>query len=372
MAMAIRWAKQEEIKGKVKWFSKMFESPSQLLIDNVDTQYRVLYVNEELFFPVTINETEWHNSFVCSPYSAYAEYTKEEVKWTINNTALRFFLLLLIKGISAWLKRGELNKNVHVNNFLLSTNPFPEWDGKEIAEITTFLKSEYPDHAIVFRSLNEYQHSDLLKKFKTNQYDNLGSRQVYIFDLTKEDWLKHRNNKHDNKLIKKAGLNYITHQNMEALLPQALQLYRELYLEKYSELNPQFTLQYFQECYKAKIIDFQGYTDNTGTLKAFSGQFTLDKTITSPLVGYDTSAPRKQGLYIHAAQLAILSKFKLDLLLNLSSGAPKFKRMRGGQPSIEYSVLYINHLSIKRKLRWRTLKFLSNKIGVPLIRKYQL
>ena len=148
--MTIRWAKQEEIKGKVKWFSKMFESPSQLLIENVDTQYRVLYVNEELFFPVTINETEWHNSFVCSPYSAYAEYTKEEVKWTINNTALRFFLLLLIKGISAWLKRGELNKNVHVNNFLLSTNPFPEWDGKEIAEITTFLKSEYPDHAIVF------------------------------------------------------------------------------------------------------------------------------------------------------------------------------------------------------------------------------
>ena len=112
--------------------------------------------------------------------------------------------------------------------------------------------------------------------------------------------------------------------------------------------------------------------DKHGVLKAFSGQFTLDNTITSPLVGYDTSAPRKKSLYIHAAQLAILSKFKLNLLLNLSSGAPEFKRMRGGEPSIEYSALFINHLSKKRKFRWRVLKFISNKFGVPLIKKYKL
>lgn len=372
MVMKVRWAKQEEIKGKVGSFSKMFESQSQLLIENVNTKYRVLYINDDLFFPVTINNTEWDNSFVCSPYSAYAEYSKEEVKWTIKNIILRFFLLFVIKGISGWLKHGMLNKNVHVNNFLLSTNPFPEWNGKEIPEITTFLKSEYPDHAIIFRSLNEYQHSNLLDLFNTNQYDTIGSRQVYIFDLNKEAWLKHRNNKHDNKLIRKTGLNYIEHKNMEPLLPEALQLYHKLYIEKYSTLNPQFTIKYFQECYENGIIDFQGYTDKHGVLKAFSGQFTLDNTITSPLVGYDTSAPRKKSLYIHAAQLAILSKFKLNLLLNLSSGAPEFKRMRGGEPSIEYSALFINHLSKKRKFRWKVLKFISNKFGVPLIKKYKL
>jgi hypothetical protein len=372
MAMKIRWAKQEERTGKIEGFSKMFQSQSQLLIENVNTQYRVLRINDGLFFPVTINDTEWDNSFVCSPYSAYAEYTKEEVKWTIKNVVLRVFLLFVIKSISGWLKRGQLNKNVHVNNFLLSTNPFPEWNGKEIPEITAFLKSEYPNHAIVFRSLNEYQHGDLLKIFETNRFDTIGSRQVYIFDLTKGDWLKHRNNKHDNKLIKKVGLKFIEHNDMEAHLPQALKLYRKLYLEKYSELNPQFTLKYFQESYASGIINFQGYTDDHGFLKAFSGQFTLDNTVTSPLVGYDTSAPRKEGLYIHAAQLAILSKFKLGLLLNLSSGAPEFKRMRGGVPSIEYSALYINHLSKKRRLRWSVLKFISNKIGVPLIKKYKL
>ena len=370
--MKVRWAKQEELTGVVGDFSKMIGPDPQLLIENVKTEYRVLRVNENLFFPVTINDTEWKNSFVCSPYTAYAKYTKEEIKWTIKNKALRFLLLLLVNGMASWLRRGSLNKNVHVNNFLLSTNPFPDWNGEEISEITAFIKEEYPHHAIVFRSLNDYQHSDLLKVFASNGYDNIGSRQVYIFDLSKEAWLKHRNNKHDNKLIKNKGLKLVRHEEMEALIPEALQLYRKLYLEKYSEYNPQFTLKYFQESHKYGIINFQGYTDESGVLKAFSGQFAIGKTITSPLVGYDISAPQKDGLYIHAAQLAILSKFDLDLMLNLSSGAPGFKRMRGGRPSIEYSALYLEHLPFKRKWRWKVLKYFSNVIGVPIIKKYKL
>ncbi len=370
--MKIRWAEPHEIKGNVRAFSTMFEVDSHLLIENVHTQYRVLAINDDLFFPVTINHTEWDNAFVCSPYSAYAEYSKEEVRWTISNPVLRFFLFLVIRSIAGWLKRGEFNKNVHVNNYLLSTNPYPEWNGDEIAGITDFLKAEFPDHAIIFRSLNEYQHGHLLSEFEAHQYEKVGSRQVYIFDLTKEAWLKHRNNKHDNKLIRKSGLRLIEHDQMKVYLPQALELYSALYLEKYSKLNPQFTLRYFNECYYAGLIEFQGYIDESGMLKAFSGQFTVDNTITSPLVGYDTNAPREQGLYIHAAQLAILSKFKKGLLLNLSSGAAEFKRLRGGEASIEYSAVCIHHLPKKRLRRWKAIKFVSNKIGVPIIKKYKL
>jgi hypothetical protein len=164
----------------------------------------------------------------------------------------------------------------------------------------------------------------------------------------------------------------INHKEMKAYLPQALQLYRDLYLKKYSELNPQLTLKYFEEVHQTGIINFHGYIDKNKILKAFSGQFTLDKTITSPIVGYDVSAPQKEGLYIHAAQLALLNKFDQGLLLNLSSGAPSFKRMRGGQASIEYSAIYLKHLPLKRRLPWKVLQFISNKIGVPLIKKYKL
>ncbi|UAM99214.1 hypothetical protein K8354_05165 [Polaribacter litorisediminis] len=370
--MKIRWAKQEELTGIVRDFSKMIAHNSQLLIENVRTEYRVLRVGKEVFFPVTINHTEWENSFVCAPYAAYTAYAKEEIKWNINHKTVRAILILLVNAISGWLKRGMLNKNVHVNNFLMTTNPYPEWNGKEIAEITSFIKTQYPQHAIIFRSLNDYQHRHLLQLFQKNKYENVGSRQVYIFDLTKKAWLKHRNNKHDNKLIEKKGLHFINHQEMKAYLPQALELYRDLYLKKYSVLNPQLTLKYFKEVHQTGIINFHGYIDKNKILKAFSGQFTLDKTITSPIVGYDVSAPQKEGLYIHAAQLALLNKFDQGLLLNLSSGAPSFKRMRGGQASIEYSAIYLKHLPLKRRLPWKVLQFISNKIGVPLIKKYKL
>ncbi|MGK0414858.1 MAG: hypothetical protein ACJA1B_003087, partial [Polaribacter sp.] len=245
--MKIRWAKQEELTGIVGDFSKIISPNSQLLIENVRTEYRVLRVRKEVFFPVTINHTEWENSFVCGPYAAYTAYAKEEIKWNIDHKTVRAILILLVNTISGWLKRGMLNKNVHVNNFLMTTNPYPEWNGKEITEITSFIKAQYPKHAIIFRSLNDYQHGHLLQLFQKNKYENVGSRQVYIFNLTKEAWLKHRNNKHDNKLIEKKGLHLINHKEMKAYLPQALQLYRDLYLKKYSELNPQLTLKYFEE-----------------------------------------------------------------------------------------------------------------------------
>lgn len=374
MKTKIKWVHWKDLPlGLMKSFSKAFtENKSTVLISNVETEYRILKVADGIYFPVTVNNTEWDSSFVCSPYTAYALYSKDELMRKINSKLIQHPLLLLIQLLEKWLRYGQINKNIHINNFLLSTNPYPKWSGLEITEITNFIKKEYPNHAIIFRSLNQFQHQHLLNIFKKNYYRLIGSRQVYIYDLTQESWLKHKNNKHDLALIKKQNLIYIDHAEMEPFLEEALHLYQMLYLEKYSKYNPQFTLKYFKTCYCDGIVYFQGYKNSENILKSFSGLFIIENTITSPLVGYDTSAPQKEGLYIHAAQLALLYKFKSNLLLNLSSGAPKFKRMRGGYPSIEYSVVYTKHLSRKRKITLIILQFISNKIGVPLMEKYEL
>jgi hypothetical protein len=120
------------------------------------------------------------------------------------------------------------------------------------------------------------------------------------------------------------------------------------------------------------MIYFQGYTDKNGKLKAFSGLFIIEDTITSPLVGYDINAPKKDGLYIHAIHLIMLYKFQSGKLLNLSSGASQFKRLRGGVSAMEYSVVYSQHLPVYRRIVWIFLKFITNKIGIPLIEKYEL
>lgn len=373
--MKCDWVNWHEIPdGLHKSFAELFSSnKSNEIISNVFTEVKMLKVNKDLYFPVTINNVELKNSFVCSPYTAYALYAKEEITHKVTNRTLIFLLQQLVKILDSFLKIGNIDRNVHIQNFLLSTNPYPEWNGKEISNITDFVTQEYPRHAIIFRSLNVYQHQHLINEFEAKGYHKIGSRQVYIFDSDIQSWYRHQNNKHDKRIIKKHQLIYVPHENMYIYLAQALELYNKLYLIKYSVFNPQYTLSYFQACHKKNnIIHFQGYVDSNGKLKAFSGLFILGNTITSPLVGYDTDAPQTEGLYIHAIHLIMQYKFKHSLLLNLSSGAPKFKRLRGGMPAIEYSVVYTKNLPFKRRIIWTILQFISNKIGVPLMNKYEL
>jgi hypothetical protein len=372
--MNIQFVHPEDLpEGIFKNFAQLFATAdSSQLIHNVQTTFKILKVGENLYFPITINDEAIGNSFVCSPFTTYVLYAKDELLHKIRNKWIQIPLLGLIRGISKWLRWGQIDKNIHVNNFLLSTNPYPIWDGTGIHAITDFLKNKYPNHALIFKSLNEYQHQNLLAQLEQNDYKLVGSRQLYIVNLNYKDWLKRDNNKNDNRLIRSKKLTLLEHDAMGNHLEEAVVLYKKLYLDKYSMHNPQFSLDYFKACHANKILYFQGYVDQNNVLKAFSAVFVWGDTITSPLIGYDTSAPQKDSLYIHAAQLAVLYKFKHNLLLNLSSGAPEFKRLRGAEPSIEYSAVYLNHLSKKRQVTWQILRFLSNQIGVPLIKKYKL
>ncbi len=374
MAMKIKWAQWHKLPdGKLKSFAKLFSTrPSKELIANVDTQFKILQSSETDFFPVTINDEEWHNSFVCSPFNAYTQYSIDEAMRKIKHKIVQYPLFFIIKLMSFYLKYAAIDKNVHINNFLLSTNPYADFDITKLNHMTQFVSQQYPDHAIIFRSLNKFQHRHLFPHFQFNNYHLLGSRQVYIFDTPYDEWLTHNNNKQDSRLIKNQGLTPIDHKAMADYLPQALALYNQLYLRKYSHHNPQFTLDYFTQCHSEGIIHFQGYKDNQNKLKAFAGLFILGDTITSPLVGYDTNEDIKKGLYIHAIRLIMQYKFESRILLNLSSGASAFKRLRGGQASMEYSAVYVAHLSKKRRFAWNTIVFLSNKIGVPIIEKYGL
>lgn len=372
--MEIRWIAHNELPaGLHQAFAKMVAFPqTETIIRNAHTQIKILKVGEQLFFPVSINNEVVPNTFVCSPFTAYVLYAKDELKLKVPNQLLQLPVLLIIKLLGVFLRLGKIDKNIHVNNFLLSTNPYQEWNGLEIEAITSWIQNQYPNHALVFRSLNLYQHQSLISQFEQQGYSKIGSRQVYIYDKPYNDWWQHNNNKNDARIIKKQQLRYLSHDGMEPYLEEALALYNLLYLEKYSPYNPQFTLTYFKHCYHSKLMHFQGYADEKGQLKAFSGLFVLDNTITSPLVGYDIYAPQKEGLYIHAIQLIFKYKFETGKLLNLSSGASQFKRMRGGMPSMEYTVVYTQHLPLYRRMIWGFLQFISNNIGIPLIEKYEL
>lgn len=344
---------------------------AQKFIANVETEFALLKAGEQLF-PVTINHREYNSSYVCSPYNACISYAKEEMA-KLQNKPLEMVLLLLATISGALLKTAKINKIVCVNNWLLSTNLYPVWHGKEIREITDFLTKKFPGHAIMFRSLNQHTNASLLAEYAEYGYDLIPSRQVYIFDKSKGDYRKKNNTKWDLKLLEKTSYRVVPHDFiMPSDYPRITALYNKLYLDKYSYHNPHFTTELIELWHQKKLLMMQGLRNEQGILDGIVGCFERGGRSTAPLVGYNTALPADLGLYRMLMVLVINRAYETDMLLNLSSGASTFKRLRGAVPEIEYSVIYTKHLSTYRQAIWKTLTGILVHIGVPLMEKYKL
>lgn len=109
-----------------------------------------------------------------------------------------------------------------------------------------------------------------------------------------------------------------------------------------------------------------------GRIDGEVGWFTSSAVISAPIVGYDTALPQRTGLYRQLTRLCLQEAVERRQVLNFSSGAAEFKRLRGGQPQIEYSLIYIAHLSWGRRLVWTALRRLLHDIGVSMMKRLKL
>ncbi len=107
-------------------------------------------------------------------------------------------------------------------------------------------------------------------------------------------------------------------------------------------------------------------------MDAVLGWFASEGILTTPVVGYDTTLPQELGLYRLASQISLEEAAHRRCLFNMSAGVADFKRMRGGQPEIEYSLVYVDHLPRQRQRVWRVLGRLLHAVGVPIMKKLKL
>lgn len=349
----------------------LIEGGAEAYIRNVRTTVELVRAGEQLL-PVTVNETEYENSYVCSPYSTYVSYALEELV-LFKSELLKGVLRGVIGLLAPLLKSARINRNVHVNNWLLSTNLYEDLPREDIRALTGDLLRRFPSHAVIFRSLNEVTNPQLMKDLAGMGWILVPSRQVYFFDGRKPDYMHKPNNVWDKKLLGRSPLRIVEHEEIvPSDYPRIVELYEDLYIRKYSRLNPQFTEAYIAGCHKNGLLRINGLRDGSGILQGVIGCFEKAGVITAPLVGYNTALPQKEGLYRMLMNLVLSRAAEQSKLLHLSSGAAHFKRIRGGSPAIEYSAVYIRHLPLKRRAVWLGLSRLLNGVGVPVMRKYQL
>ncbi len=360
-----------EAQSGRSFLTSWLETPSELLIRNVRTDPHLIRIGPHVF-PATVNEQDYKNSWVCSPYNATISYPLDELR-EIRNAALRVSLAGLIHSVSPVLKAARINNVLCVNNWLLSTNLYPPWNGEGVVEATSELTQRWPEHAIMFRSLNPVSNAPLMKCLAEVGYILAPSRQVYLCeDLAAAS--RKQNSEIDRHFLERRTSYQVVRDSelSDEDVPRIRELYDQLYLQKYSKHNPQFTDQLILLLRKTGLLKMIGLRNEHGRLDGIVGCFGRYNVVTTPLIGYDLALPQKLGLYRMLTALVFQEARESGRILNLSAGAAQFKRHRGGEPCLEYSAVYVKHLPVFRRSVWKLLAGLLENVGAKILQKYQL
>jgi hypothetical protein len=339
---------------------------SMALIANLRTQVLGLASGGRVF-PVTVNEAEYGDAYVCLPHTAYALYAKAELK-LVDAGPWAPALGLLAGAAGGVMRAAAVNRIVHLGNWMLSTNLHGGWTGNDIAAIRELLVGRFPGHLLAIRSLNAWSDAALLQRLEADGWALLPARQIYVTDDLARDWASRRNTQRDLKLAAKTPYQLDA---LETLAPgdaeRIAELYGLLYLQRYSALNPAFTAAFIAMTHAAGVFQYAGFRDEAGVLAAVVGCFVRGGVLTTPIVGYDTAQPAACGLYRLASVLFAQIAMARGARLNGSAGAADFKRHRGARPEVEYTAVHAAHLSAPRRAVVAGLERVLTRVAVPLM-----
>jgi hypothetical protein len=323
-------------------------------LDNANVETKAITVGGKILPVLIASGRQDGNGEICSIYAHYVEYTIAEV--TRRRPRLPIALLrALMLPLATVLSRGRVDRAVFVNNWLLPTNPAPGLSPAELAKVTGVLTAAHPDAAIVFRSVNARTDGPFVTALRESGYRLIRSRRVYLLDTVRGDHSRHDNFLLDGRLL--ARTPYAVLSDDRALLPHTdrmAALYRDLYLDKYTRLNPQLNERFFSLTVGERFLSYRAL-EKDGRVDGFISHFVQDGVMTGAVVGYDQGLPRKLGLYRQLYAILIREAAAQQLVLHLSGGAARFKELRGAVPEQEYDAVYDRHLPPSRRFAWACL-----------------
>lgn len=339
---------------------------SRTYISNLRTRMLGLQL-EGAVVPLTVNEAEYGQAFTCLPHSAYALYSKAELGMVDTGVA-RPLLAAAADGAGALLRAAKLNRVVNVNNWMMSTNLHARWSHASIPAVRACLVDQFPTHFIAVRSLTDWADAGLISQMKADGWRLIPSRQIFVMDDPDAEWSAHSNRRKDLRRIE-----LLDEEISDVTLLQdgdaerISELYQQLYIRKYTALNPALTPDFVRMTHQAGVLRFRGARDRAGSLSAIVGALDDGRVLTPPVIAYDQSRPRSEGLYRTAMALAVLMACESRLKLNWSAGAGRFKANRGGRPTIEYMAFYDRHLSRPRRLALAALDRAVRSFVAPFV-----
>lgn len=360
------YKKQYKDSFTFKYAFPFLSKGSEKLIENLETEVKVLQLSSGKETIITINHKEYSNAYTVSPFGHYISYCYDEL-YCLNNKFLEFLLRPLVYLLGLTFKLSSINNIVIINSIMFSTNLVNDLSSEDLKEIKDYILSTYKDKTIIFRNLNNYLYSDISSSLEKLDFKRIPSRQIYL--VKKESTLTKSARKklnQDYKLIEKNNLEVITIK--DTIYSKAIvNLYTKLYIDKYSKSNPIITEDLVSSLIENDNFIFRGLLDENKKLIGIIGCFSVNNTLTTPILGYDTDL----NISLYRMLTSMINKLGAELNCNLhrSSGVGQFKRNRGAVKDIEFMYYYNKHLSFIRKLPYKMLSILNSKWVIDFIMK---
>jgi hypothetical protein len=359
---ALAACREPALENAAYWRGILAAGPGRW-IDNIRAEAGLVVFGGGAW-PVTWTDRAGGDAYPASLHSHYVAYPRAELHlirgaWSRRGARVGFGLL------DAWLRLARADRAVQWSSWLFSTNLHAAGTAAAAPEVTAQLVRLFPGHAIVVRNVDGFDDPALPERFAAAGYGLCTGRQIYFFDGRTREFLGRSVVKRDLKALaqlqhyRPVGADDLT----EADVPRIAELYRRLYLEKHSRLNPAYNENFVRGALRDGWLAFRGLRHESGRLDGVYGSFEAGGVRSVPFIGYDTALPAEPGLYRMLVAMLLRDTAAAGRLLNYSSAAGEFKRLRGAVPAIEYNALFTRHLSAPRRAAFAVLRLLANGPG---------
>jgi hypothetical protein len=292
-------------------------------------------------------------SYINSPRSAWFDYLAHECR----HMPLSALSISFLGRLSYFL---GIDKTVFIGNYPISTSIWSTEQEKEIPNIASKMMNTYPTYFAGIRNILPHRHKTLIEHLDTLGFKGIPSRVIYEFDFRNGKISTPSHLKRDLGLLKKSAvqIDICTELDIESLT-KIHHLYKKIYLEKHSLLNPQYTINFFDDVINQKLMPCLLIKDAQDQILSFGLLCQSGETLTVPALGYDPDNSIEGSYRVLFASIYNYAKHN-QVLLNYSSGAGDFKRKRGGIPNLEYT--YLKSPQTKSIFRQGILDLVANQL----------
>ncbi|MFO0616108.1 MAG: GNAT family N-acetyltransferase [Polyangiaceae bacterium] len=305
--------------------------------------------------PVLVNDGGSHACYLLSSRAHYIDYVREEIgKMPADTTTRAAGIAVAALGLGC--TATHLARAVHANHWLLSTPPRRPVREEDVREMTRDLTERFPTHALTYRRIDASDERTS-EAFRACGWSLVVNRPIHWWspdELPRIAASKRGNVFRDIRALERSGVTVAPAEPGDAA--DIARLYRMLYIEKHSALNPAFTPAFFELLLRTGAQTLT-VLKARGRVGAFLAHSIDDGAVVPTVIGYDTSvAPRSIPWYRHIMATLFQRSLAEKLPLFLSTGAADFKRNRGAVETLELEAVYTGHLPFVRRLPWLAVR----------------